>query len=83
MSKNVSSTDQSPEVEVFFHPTKAKLKGCTRLNVRELPSGDSKTIGFLTSSDRIKVDNTYRNNSWVKIIEPKFGYVKKEFVEVM
>lgn len=70
------------ESEDQYFPLPAVLKDCTRLNVRELPNPTSRVTGLLTSTDRIKIDNTYQNAMWVKVVEPKFGYASKKFIEV-
>lgn len=60
----------------------AKLKGCTRLNVRSGPSADSTVNGIIHTSNRIKIDATTKDHEWVCVYEPVYGYAKKEFLEV-
>lgn len=60
----------------------AKLKGCTRLNVRSGPSGDATVAGVLSDNDRVKIDVGTKDREWVAIYEPIRGFVKKEFIEV-
>lgn len=60
----------------------ARLKGCTRLNVRSASSSDSSVTGVLTDKDRIKVDAGTKDRDWVAVYEPIYGYAKKEFLEV-
>lgn len=61
----------------------AKLKGCTRLNVRSGPIGDAHVNGVVSDKDRIKVDVATKDREWVTIYEPMYGFVKKDFIEVM
>lgn len=60
----------------------ARLKGCTRLNVRSNSSGDASVVGVLTEKDRIKVDAGTKDREWVNVYEPIYGFVKKEYIEV-
>lgn len=62
---------------------KAKLNGCTRLNVRSGPSGDAHVNGVVTDKDRIKIDAATKDREWVTIYEPIYGFIKKTFIEVM
>lgn len=60
----------------------AKLKGCTRLNVRSGPSPDATVSGVISDKDRIKIDAGTRDREWVTVYEPIYGYAKKTFIEV-
>lgn len=68
--------------EPEYNPIDGKLKNCTRLNVRQLPNPTSAVNGVINAKDRIVMDGTYKNPKWVKIVNPVFGYVNKDYIEV-
>lgn len=68
--------------EPEYNPIDIKLKNCTRLNVRQMPTPTSAVNGVINASDRIVMDGTYKNAKWAKVINPVFGYVNKEYIEV-
>lgn len=70
------------EVEPDYNPINGRLKNCTRLNVRQMPSPTGPINGVINSSDRIIIDGTFKNTRWVKVINPVFGYVSKDYIEV-
>lgn len=76
--KEEATTGSEPE----YNPIDGKLKNCTRLNVRQIPTPTASVNGVLNSSDRIVIDGTYKNAKWVKVINPVFGYVNKDYIEV-
>lgn len=63
-------------------PTIAHLKGCTRLNVRSAKSPDATVSGVITEKDYIKVDVNAYDPQWYTVLEPVYGFAKKEFLEV-
>ena len=68
--------------EPDYNPVNVKLKNCTRLNVRQLPNATSTVNGVINAQDRIVMDGTYKNVKWAKVINPVFGYVNKDYIEV-
>lgn len=76
--KNEVTTADEPDC----NPLNGKLKNCTRLNVRQMPTPTASVNGVINSSDRIVIDGTYKNAKWVKVINPVFGYVNKDYIEV-
>lgn len=61
----------------------AKLKGCSRLNVRSGPSADSTVSGVITATDRIKIEASTKDREWVTVYEPIYGFAKKTYIEVI
>lgn len=80
--RNEMKEELTTEVELDYNPLSGKLKNCTRLNVRQMPTPTSSVNGVINSSDRIVIDGTYKNAKWVKVINPVFGYVNKDYIEV-
>lgn len=63
-------------------PIKAHLVNCNRLNVRSGKDSDSTVNGVVTTSDRIKVNLSDSDGVWMNIVEPIYGFAKREFLEV-
>ncbi len=53
------------------------------LNVRESPSTKGKIIGRLYNSDEIIIEETSKDNKWLKVFKGDIkGYVSKEYIKV-
>lgn len=61
---------------------KAHLVKCSRLNVRSGKDPDAHVNGVITTADRIKVNPAESDGVWVNVVEPIYGFAKKEFLEV-
>lgn len=62
--------------------TKAHLVKCNRLNVRGGKDPEAHVNGVITTADRIKVNLTESDSVWMNVVEPIYGFAKKEFLEV-
>lgn len=63
-------------------PTPAKLVKCSRLNIRSGKDPDARVVGVITNSDRIKINLNDSDSIWINVVEPIYGYAKREFLEV-
>lgn len=61
---------------------KAHLVGCSRLNVRSGKDPESAINGVITDKDRIKVNLSDSDPNWINVIEPIYGFCKREYIEV-
>lgn len=61
---------------------KAHLVKCSRLNVRSAKDPEGHVNGVITTADRIKVNPVESDAVWMNVVEPIYGFAKKEFLEV-
>lgn len=84
MKENANETTQIPVDTKRSRRRVAtgKVTNCKRLNVRNSPDANGVVIGVISNNDRVKVHFEESVGEYYRILEPIYGFAKKEFIEV-
>lgn len=60
----------------------ATVINCTRLNVRNAADADAPVVGVISPTDHVRVNLEESNGEYYRILEPVYGFAKKNFIGV-